>query len=78
MKKASLVLATAAALALGSLMSAQPARADAGATIAIVGAVGWGWCHMTYGQPRMTPLCAWHDHWHASWHARHAPPPRGK
>jgi hypothetical protein len=78
MKKASLVLTTAAALALGSLLSAQPARADAGATIAIVGAVGWGWCHITYGQPRMTPLCAWHDHWHASWHARYAPPPRGK
>ena len=73
MKKASLVLATVSALALGSLMSAQPARADAGATILVVGAVGWGWCHMTYGQPRQTPLCAWHDHWHATWHAQAAP-----
>jgi hypothetical protein len=54
-------------------MSAQPARADGGATIAIVGAVGWGWCHMTYGQPRQTPLCAWHDHWHAAWHPAMAP-----
>jgi hypothetical protein len=73
MKKLGFVLATVSALALGSLMSAQPARADGGATIAIVGAVGWGWCHMTYGQPRQTPLCAWHDHWHASWHPAMAP-----
>ena len=73
MKKASLVLATVSALALGSLMSAQPARADAGATLLIAGSVGWGWCHLTYGQPRKTPLCAWHDHWHAQWHPTVAP-----
>jgi hypothetical protein len=78
MKKIGFVLATVSALALGSLLSAQPARADAGATLLIAGTVGWGWCHLTYGQPRATPLCAWHDHWHASWHARYAPPPRGK
>ena len=75
MKKTGFILAAAAALALSSLVSTQPARADAGATIAVVGAVGWGWCHLTYGQPRATPLCAWHDHWHATWHAQNAPAP---
>lgn len=69
MKKAGILLAAVSALALGSLVSAQPARADAGATIAIVGGVGWAYCHVTYGQPRATPLCAWHDYWHAQWHA---------
>lgn len=68
MKKVGFVLATVSALALGSLMSAQSARADAGATIAVVGALGWGYCHITYGQPRKTPACAWHDYWHAHWH----------
>jgi hypothetical protein len=76
MKRAGFVLAAVSALALGSLVSAQPARADAGATIAVVGAVGWGWCHITYGQPRMTPLCAWHDAAHAAWHP--APPAPAK
>lgn len=70
MKKAGLVLAAVSALALSALVSAQPARADAGATVAVVGALGWGYCHMTYGQARQTPLCAWHDHWHAAWHAK--------
>jgi hypothetical protein len=65
MKTAGLVLAAVSALALGSLISAQPARADAGATIAVVGGLGWGYCHLTYGQPRQTPLCAVHDYWHA-------------
>lgn len=74
MKKVGLVLAAVSALALTSLSSIQPARADAGATVAVVGVVGWGWCHITYGQPRATPLCAWHDHWHAHWHGHHAAP----
>jgi hypothetical protein len=69
MKKVGFVLAAVSAVALGSLVSAQPARADAGATLLIVGGVGWGYCHVTYGQPRKTPLCAWHDQWHAQWHA---------
>ena len=69
MKRAGFILAAVSALALTSLVSAQPARADAGVTIAVVGAVGWGYCHMTYGQARKTPLCAWHDTWHQSWHA---------
>jgi len=73
MRKFGLVLAAVSALALGSLVSAQPARADAGATIAIVGGLGWGYCHITYGQPRQTPLCAFHDYWHARWHAAQAP-----
>jgi hypothetical protein len=70
MRKVGFVLAAVSALALGSLLSAQQARADAGATIAVVGAVGWGYCHITYGQPRTTPLCSWHDHWHARWHGK--------
>ncbi|MCC6946725.1 MAG: hypothetical protein IT539_03075 [Bradyrhizobiaceae bacterium] len=78
MKKFGLVLAAVSALALGSLVSAQPARADAGATIAIVGGLGWGYCHITYGQPRQTPLCAWHDYWHAQWHPAPAPAPKKK
>jgi len=49
MKKTGIILAAVSALALGSLVSAQPARADAGATIAIVAVGGWGWCHLTYG-----------------------------
>ena len=73
MKKVGLVLAAVSALTLASLSSVEPARAEPG-TILAVGAVGWGWCHITYGQPRATPLCAWHDHWHATWHARHAGP----
>jgi hypothetical protein len=73
MKKVGLVLAAVSALALGSMLSAQPARADAGATILVIGGLGWGYCHITYGQPRTTPLCAWHDQWHASWHAAQAP-----
>ena len=76
MKKIAFALAAVAALALGSLISAQSARADAGATLLVAGGVGWGWCHITYGQPRQTPLCAWHDQWHASWHP--APAPRKK
>ena len=75
MKKLGLVLAAVSALALTSLSSVEPARADPG-TIAVVGVVGWGWCHITYGRPRATPLCAWHDHWHATWHAQHAAPRR--
>jgi hypothetical protein len=78
MKKAGLVLAATAALALSSFASAQPARADAGVTIAVVGAVGWGWCHLTYGQPRKTPLCAWHDTWHAHWHPAPKAPAKKK
>ncbi len=78
MKKTGILLAAVSAVALSSLASVQPARADAGVTIAVVGALGWGYCHVTYGQPRMTPLCAWHDHWHAAWHARYAPAPVGK
>jgi hypothetical protein len=73
MKKAGFVLAAVSALALSSLVSAQSARADAGATIAIAAAAGWGWCHITYGQPRATPLCAWHDATHAAWHPAPAP-----
>jgi hypothetical protein len=73
MKKTGIILAAVSALAFGSLVLAQPARADGGATIAVIAVGGWGWCHLTYGQPRMTPLCAWHDHWHATWHAQHAP-----
>ena len=73
MKKFGLVLAAVSALALGSLVSAQPARAGAGATIAIVGGLGWGYCHVTYGQPRQTPLCTWHDYWHAQYHPAPAP-----
>jgi len=73
MRKVGLILAAVSALALSSTLSAQPARADAGATIAVVGALGWGYCHITYGQPRKTPACAWHDAWHAQWHAAHAP-----
>jgi hypothetical protein len=69
MKKVGFVLAAVSALALGSLVSAQPARADGGATLLVVGGVGWGYCHITYGQARKTPLCAWHDQWHAQWHA---------
>jgi hypothetical protein len=68
MKKFGFVLAAVSALALGSLLSAQSARADAGGTVLVVGGLGWGYCHMTYGQPRQTPLCMWHDQWHASWH----------
>jgi hypothetical protein len=75
MRKFGFVLAAVSALAIGSLWSASPARADAGATILVVGGVGWGWCHLTYGQPRQTPLCAWHDQAHAYWHPAPPPPP---
>jgi hypothetical protein len=78
MRKFVFVLAAVSALALGSLWSASPTRADAGATIAIVGGLGWGWCHITYGQPRATPLCAWHDAWHARWYPAPPPPPAAK
>jgi hypothetical protein len=63
MKKFGLVLAAVAALALGSMTASQPAKADGG-TILVVGGLGWGYCHVTYGQKRKTPLCAWHDAWH--------------
>jgi hypothetical protein len=64
MRKFGFILAAVSAVALGSLWISQPARADAGATIAIAGTLGWGWCHVTYGQARKTPLCFWHDYWH--------------
>ncbi|HEY7457876.1 MAG TPA: hypothetical protein VH765_03905 [Xanthobacteraceae bacterium] len=73
MRKFGFVLAAVSALALGSLLSAQPARADAGATLLVLGGLGWGYCHITYGQPRATPACLWHDHWHAAWHPAPAP-----
>jgi hypothetical protein len=73
MKKLGFVLATVSALALGSLISAQPARADGGTTLLVAGGLGWGYCHITYGQPRKTPLCLWHDTWHARWHPAPAP-----
>ena len=73
MRKFGFVLAAVSALALGSLLSAQPARADAGGTLLVLGGLGWGYCHITYGQPRKTPGCLWHDHWHAAWHPAPAP-----
>jgi hypothetical protein len=49
---------------LGSLSSTQPARADGGATIAVVLVGGWAWCHITYGKKRVLPFCNAHDEWH--------------
>lgn len=74
MRKFGLVLAAVSALMLGSLSFAQPARADGGATVAVVLVGGWAWCHITYGQPRHFGLCAWHD----SWHERHHGKPKRK
>jgi hypothetical protein len=76
MKKFGLVLAAAFALAAASLSSVQPARADGGVIVGAVLLGGWGWCHITYGQPRVTPACAWHDAWHARWHPAPAPAPK--
>jgi hypothetical protein len=70
MKKTTLVLATVAALALGSMLSPQQARSDAGVTLLVLGGLGWGWCYITYGKKRVTPLCAWHDHWRAAYAKR--------
>jgi hypothetical protein len=64
MKKLGLVLAAVGALMLGSLTSTQPARADGGATIAVVLVGGWAWCHITYGKKRVLPFCNAHDEWH--------------
>jgi hypothetical protein len=63
MRKLSLAIATVLALAFSALPT-QPARADAGATIAIIAVGSWGWCHLTYGQARQTGLCWWHDSYH--------------
>ncbi len=61
MKK--LVIAAIAALAIGTFSASTPAKADGG-TLLAVGGLGWGYCHVTYGQKRATPLCWWHDEWH--------------
>jgi hypothetical protein len=63
MKKMTLVLATAAAFSLGSLLAPQTSRADPVTVIVVGSVVGWSFCYMTYGQKRVTPLCSWHDSW---------------
>jgi hypothetical protein len=62
MKKFGLVLAAVAALALASMTTSQPAKAVE--PLLVAGGLGWGYCHVTYGQKRKTPFCAWHDAWH--------------
>jgi hypothetical protein len=66
MKKLGLVLAAVAAIAFGSTTATQPAKADGG-TLLVVGALGWGYCHVTYKKKRNNPWCAWHDAWHRAW-----------
>ena len=75
MRKLSLAIAMALALAFSALPT-QPARADAGATIAVISIGGWAWCHVTYGQARATGLCWWHDSWHQQVHG--TPAKKGK
>ncbi len=69
MKKLGLVLAAVAVIAFGSTSATQPAKADGGTTLLVLGGLGWGYCHVTYSKKRKpaNPWCAWHDAWHKAW-----------